>query len=122
MINNASNKGLETATLAVSNLVFLSNTILSWFFFISLIIYLYFLIPAKIAQICNHTEELVLPKETQTKETNAETETQTVTVASKRSKSSTYNLNISMSFYTFHLLSHYILFLLKDNFLLHLCF
>ena len=44
------------------NLDFASNTILSYFFFFSLIIYLYFLIAAVIAQIFNPIAQVVLPK------------------------------------------------------------
>ena len=43
------------------NLDFASNTILSCFFFLFLIIDLYFLIPAFIAQIFNPIAELVIP-------------------------------------------------------------
>ena len=43
------------------NLDFANNTILSLFFFFFLIIDLYFLIPAVIAQIFNPVAELVIP-------------------------------------------------------------
>ena len=43
------------------NLDFANNTILSCFFFFFLIIDLYFLIPAVIAQIFNPIAELVIP-------------------------------------------------------------
>ena len=79
------------------NLSFPNNTILSCFFFFFLIIDLYFLIPAEIAQIFNPTAELVIPTGTRTKEANAEIETQP----------------------HFHSLNHCALFHLKDNFLLH---
>ena len=44
------------------NLDFADNTILSYFFFFSLIIYLYFLIPAVFAQVFNPIAQVVLPK------------------------------------------------------------
>ena len=43
------------------NLDFANNTILSWFFFIFIIIGLYFLVPAVIAQIFNPIAELLIP-------------------------------------------------------------
>ena len=43
------------------NLDFASNTILSCFVFVSLIIDLYFSIPAAIAKIFNPTAELLIP-------------------------------------------------------------
>ena len=46
------------------NLDFANNTILSYFFFYFLIIDLYFLIPAIIAQTFNPISELVIPTET----------------------------------------------------------
>ena len=51
-----------------------------------LIIYLYFLITAVIAQIFNPTAELVVPTETATYEINAEIETQPVIAEAKISK------------------------------------
>ena len=45
------------------NLDFANNTILSYFFFYFLIIDLYFLIPAIIAQTFNPISELVIPTE-----------------------------------------------------------
>ena len=51
-----------------------------------LIIYLYFLITAVIAQIFNPTTELVVPSETATYEINAEIETQPVIAEAKISK------------------------------------
>ena len=51
-----------------------------------LIIYLYFLITAVIAQIFNPTAELVVPSETATYEINAEIETQPVIAEAKISK------------------------------------
>ena len=49
------------------NLVFANNTILSCFYFFSLIIDLYFLIPAVIAHIFNPIAELVILIEHQSK-------------------------------------------------------
>ena len=54
------------------NLDFANNTILLYFFF--LIINLYFLIPAVIAQIFNPIAELVIPIGIPTKEAKAEIE------------------------------------------------
>ena len=50
---------------------------------------LYFLIPAVIAQIFIHTEELVMPTGTQTNEANVEIVTQPVIVEAEISKCST---------------------------------
>ena len=74
-----------------------------------------------ISQIFNPTAEILIPTGTQTNETNAEIETQLVTVETKIRKAQ-LNLNTYMSFYTFHSLNHYVLFLVKDNFLLYLFF
>ena len=54
------------------NLGFASNTILSCFFFFFLIIDLYFLTPAVIAQIFNTIPELVIPTGIPIKEAKAE--------------------------------------------------
>ena len=62
------------------NLVFASNTILSCFFFFSLIIDLYFLIPAAIAQIFNPIAELLIPIGIPSKEANGEIEIYSVIV------------------------------------------
>ena len=62
------------------NLDFANNTILSCFFFFFLIIDLYFLIPAVIAQIFNPIAELVIPKGIQSIEVKAETEMHPVVV------------------------------------------
>ena len=48
-------------TSMLFNLDFANNTILSWFFFIFIIICLYFLVPAVIAQIFNPIAELLIP-------------------------------------------------------------
>ena len=62
------------------NLDFANNIILSCFFFFSLIIDLYSLIPAVIAQILNPVAELVIPTRIPTKEEKAEMETHPVIV------------------------------------------
>ena len=54
------------------NLNFASNAILSCFFFFLLIIDLYFLIPAVIAQTFNPITELVIPNLIPVKEAEAE--------------------------------------------------
>ena len=51
---------IEIKTSMVCNLVFVNNTTLLCFFFFFLVIDLYFLIPAVIAQIFNPTAELVI--------------------------------------------------------------
>ena len=51
---------------------FSNNAILSCFFFFSLIIDLYFLIPAGIAQIFNPIAEIVIPIGIQSKKVKAE--------------------------------------------------
>ena len=51
---------LEIKASMLFNLNFDNNTVLSCFFFFSLIIYLYFLIPTFITQIFNQIEELVI--------------------------------------------------------------
>ena len=48
-------------TSMLFNLDFANNTILSWFFFIFIIIGVYFLVPAVIAQIFNPIAELLIP-------------------------------------------------------------
>ena len=70
------------------NFDFSNNTILSCFFFLILIIELYFLIAAVIAQIFNPTAELVIPIGTATKEAKAEMETHPVIVEPKIRKCS----------------------------------
>ena len=70
-----------------------------------------------IAQIFNPTAELVIPTGTQTNEANAEIERQPITVEVKIIKCSTI---IKSSFYAFHSLNHFVLFLLKDSFLFHI--
>ena len=68
------------------NIDFANNTILSCSFFFFLIIYLYFLILAVIAQIFNPIAELVIPIGTTTKEAKAEMEKHPVTVEITTSK------------------------------------
>ena len=70
------------------NLDFASNTILSCFVFFFLIIDLYFLIPAVIAQIFPKIAELVIPTGIPTKEANIEMETHPVIVVDTISKKS----------------------------------
>ena len=70
------------------NLDFASNTILSCVVFFFLIIDLYFLIPAVIAQIFHKIAELVIPTGIPTKEANIEMETRPVTVVDTISKKS----------------------------------
>ena len=55
---------------------FVNNTISSCFFFFFLIIDLYFLIPAVIAQTFNHIAELIIPIRILSKEAIAEIEIQ----------------------------------------------
>ena len=81
-------KVLEIKTSILFNLDFANNTILSIFFFFFLIINLYFLIPAVIAQIFNRIMELITPIAIPTKETKAEMETHLVTVEPKITKCS----------------------------------
>ena len=69
------------------NLDFANNTISSCFFLIFLIIDLYLLIPAVIAQIFNPLPGLAIPIRTLTKEPKAEIETHPVIVEVSISKS-----------------------------------
>ena len=70
------------------NLDFANNTILSCFLLFFLIIELYFLIPAVIAQIFNPIAELVIPTGIPTKEEKADMETHPVIVELKIRKCS----------------------------------
>ena len=63
----------------VFNFAFANDTILSWSFFISLIIHLGFLIHPVIAKKINPTAEFAMPLEISTKEAKAEIETNSVT-------------------------------------------
>ena len=66
------------------NVDFANNTILSCFFFFFLIIDLYFLIAAVIAQIFNPIAELLISIGIPTKEAKAEIEIHPVVVESKK--------------------------------------
>ena len=80
-------KALEINISVLFNLDFASNTISSCFFF--LIIDLYFLIPAVIAQISNIIAELLIPIGIPSKEVKAEVEIYPVIVEAKIRKCST---------------------------------
>ena len=67
-----SNKALEIKTYILFSLVFASNTFLLCFFFFSLIIDLYVLIPVIVAQIFNPTAGLGIPLGMPNKEAKAE--------------------------------------------------
>ena len=67
---------------------FAKNTILSYFFLFLLIIDLYFLIPAIIAQIFNHIAGLVISIRIPIKEAKSEMEIYPVTVEAKIRKCS----------------------------------
>ena len=88
MTNNDSIKALEIKTSMLLNLDFTNNTILSCVFFFFLIIDLYFLILAVIAQTFNPIAELVIPIGITTKEAKAETETHPVIIEPKTRKCS----------------------------------
>ena len=62
---------------------FPNKTILSCLFFFSLIIDLYVLIPAVIAQIFNPIAELIIPMEIPSKETKSEIEIHSLIVEAK---------------------------------------
>ena len=83
-----------------------------------LLLFLYILIPAVVAQIFIPTAELVISTGTQTNEANAEIEAQPVTVETKI-PTVQHSSNTYMSFYTFYSLNHYFSFHLKHNFLFH---
>ena len=76
-------KALEIKTSLLFNLDFANNTILSCFFFLFLIIELYFLIPAVIAQIFNTIAELVIPIGIPGKDAKEENELHAVNVEAK---------------------------------------
>ena len=67
-------KALEIKTSVLFNLNFANNTVLSCLFFFFLIIDLYFVIAAVIAQIFNPIAEIVIPTGIPTKEAKAEME------------------------------------------------
>ena len=79
-------KALEIKTSVLFDLVFLGTLFHYVFFFFSLIIDLYLLIPAVIAQIYNPTAELAIPSATPTKEVNAQIKTQPLTAETKTRK------------------------------------
>ena len=81
-------RDLEINTSILFNLDFANGTILSCFFFVFLIIDLYFLIPAVIAQIFNFIADLVTPIGTPIKEAKAEIDTHPVIVKAKIRKCS----------------------------------
>ena len=83
-------KVLKVNTSALFNWDFAIDNILSCFFFLSLIIGLYFLIPVVITQIFNPIAELVIPIGIATKKAKAEMETHTVTVEINISKFSVW--------------------------------
>ena len=76
-------KALEIKTSKLFNLSFANNTIFSCFFFFFLIIDLYFLIPAAIAQILNPIAELLIPIGIPSKEAKAEIQINPVTTEAK---------------------------------------
>ena len=80
---NESTKAYEIKTSVLFSLDFANSTILSIFFFFFLIIDLYFLITAVIAQIFDPIAELVIPIGILTKEAKAEMETHPVIVEAK---------------------------------------
>ena len=91
------------------NLDFANNTISSCFFFFFLIIDLYFLIPAVIAQIFNPVAELVIPIEIPTKAAKAEMETHPVIV--EITINGQYNSKLYKLFYASYSVIHFDLFL-----------
>ena len=103
------------------NLKFATNTTLSGFFFCFLIIDLCFLIPAAIAQISNHTAELIIPIGISRKEARAEIEIHPVT-ADVVQEGVQYNLELHKPFYPFYSSMHFAVFLQGNNFLFHLYF
>ena len=74
---------LQIKTFMQSKLVFANNAISSCFFFFFLIIDLYFLILANIAQIFNPILKLIIPLEISTKEAKVQMEIHTVTAKTK---------------------------------------
>ena len=81
-------KASEIKTSMLFNLDFANNTILLCFFFLFLIIDLYFLVPAPIAQIFNPIAELVIPIGAPNKEEKAEIAIHPETVEAKIRKCS----------------------------------
>ena len=83
MTKTESIKPLEIKSSMLFNLDFANNTILSCFFFVFLIIHLYFLILAVIAQIFNPIAELIIPTGTPSKGIKSEIEIHPVIVEAK---------------------------------------
>ena len=79
---------LEIKTFMLFYLNFANSTILSCFFFFLLIINLYFLIPAVIAQNFNPIAELVNPIGIPSKDAKVETEIHLVIAEAKKGKCS----------------------------------
>ena len=82
-------KALVIKNSMLFNVDFAKNTILSGLFFFLLIIDLYFLIPAVVAQIFNHIAELVIPIGIPSKEAKSEIEIYPVIAEAKIRKIST---------------------------------
>ena len=96
--------------LYLFNLDFASNTILLCFFYFFLIIELYFLIPAVIAQIFNPTAELVILIGISSKEAKAEIKIHPVIVETKI-ESVQYSLKLFKPFCVFYSSIHFAQFL-----------
>ena len=103
-------EGLEIKTSMLFNLVFANNNILSCFFFFSLIIDLYCLIPAAIAQIFNPIAKFVISIGVPSKKPNAEIEIHPVIVEAKIRRFQ-YNLELYKPFCAFYSSIHFPLFL-----------
>ena len=87
-----------------------------------LITNLYLLIPTVYAQIFNPNAELIMTTETPTNGVNAVIKTYPLTVQTKIRKNVQSNLKRSILFYGCYSLTHYVLFILKNNFFLCLLF
>ena len=83
---------------------------------------LYFLIPAVTSQIFHVIVELAINKGTPTDEANTEIETHPLISETKNKKNAKSNSKPYTIFYAFQSLNHYVLLLLKDNFLFNLFF
>ena len=81
-------RDLEINTSVLFNLDFANDTILSCFFFLFLIIYLYFSIPAVITKNFNPIGELIILKGIPIKEAKAQMDTHLVIVEAKIRKCS----------------------------------
>ena len=102
------------------NFDFANNTILLGFIFFSLIIDLYFLTPAVIAQMFKLIAELAIPMGIPIKEAKAEIETHPVIVGAKIRVQ--YNLELYKTSCAFYSSIHFGLFLQRINFLFCLYF